>query len=297
MHRMSAPGRDASPRGTAAGSFTLRELETYWQETHRQIAQERGLAPAIVEGHPWVVNRFDDFAHRLGMRANFRRLGNLEGRRVLDLGCGRGRWAEEFSRRGARVTGIDWSEEALEQARSRVPQATFARMPVTDLGFEAGSFDGVNCVTVIQHLPHDVQVRVLREAARVLVPGGWFSLVELTAAQAGPHVFPRAVEEWVALARECGFVAVGVRGCCYELVFRPYKAAMKLLRGRAGNLSGAAGVGVRQGITWRQRANRMLMASLALPAFPVELFSLTLPAGMATHAAMVFRRGASSDQQ
>jgi ubiquinone/menaquinone biosynthesis C-methylase UbiE len=294
---MSDPGRGPSPRAAAAGSFTLRELETYWQETHRQIAQERGLAPAIVEGNPWIVNRFDDFAHRLGMRANFRRLGNLEGRRVLDLGCGRGRWAEEFARRGARVTGIDWSEEALAQARRRVPQATFVRMPVTDLGFAAGSFDVVNCVTVVQHLPHEVQARVLREAARVLVLGGWFSLVELTASQAGPHVFPRAVKEWVALARESGFAAAGVRGCCYELVFRPYKAAMELLRGRPGNLSSTAGVGARQGVTWRQKANRLLMAGLALPAFPVELFSQALPAGMATHAAMVFRRGAGSDQQ
>ena len=288
---MSAPARDGSPRGTPAGSFTLPQLETYWQETHRQIAQEHGLAPAIVEGHPWFVNRFDDFAHRLGMRANFRQLGSLQGRRVLDLGCGRGRWAQEFARRGARVTGIDWSEEALAQARTRVPQATFLHMPVTELGFAPGSFDAVNCVTVVQHLPHEVHARVLCEAARVLVPGGMLSLIELTAAQAGPHVFPRTVPDWVALARASGFLPVSVRGCCYELVFRPYKAAMNLLRDSTGDSMRSAGLGPRHGITWRQRANRLLMAGLALPAFPVELCSLPLPPSTATHAAMVFRRG------
>ena len=288
---MSASGRDGSPRIPAAGSFTLTELQAYWQDTHRQIAQEHGLSPSIVEAHPWLVNRFDDFAHRIGMRAVFRRIGDLSGRRVLDLGCGRGRWAQEFALRGARVTGVDWSEQALEQARSRVPKASFVRMPVTELGFASASFDVVNSVTVVQHLPHDIQDRVLREAARVLAPGGWFSLVELTASQAGPHVFPRAAQDWVALARESGFNPVSVRGCCYELVFRPYKAAMKLLRGVGGNSSAVAGVGARHELSWRQRANRLVMTGLAIPAFPVELISLALPAGVATHAAMVFRRG------
>jgi len=294
---MNASGRSASPRGGPAAGLTLRELESYWQETHRQIAQERGLAPGIVEAHPWLVNRFDDFAHRLGMRSNFRSMGELRGLRVLDLGCGRGRWSREFARRGASVTGIDWSNEALAQARARVPQVTFVRMPVTDLGFAAASFDVVNCVTVVQHLPHDAQARVLREASRVLAPGGWFSLLELTAAEAGPHVFPRSAEQWVALARESGFVSFAVHGCCYELALRPYKAVMKWLRGNAGNSGSLPGVGSRVGLSWRQRANRLVMASLALPAFPVEIFSLALPAGAATHAAMLFRRARNQDSQ
>jgi ubiquinone/menaquinone biosynthesis C-methylase UbiE len=287
---MNAHSTKPLSQRTGGGSFTLGELASYWEATHRQIAREQGAASAIVEGNPRLVNQFDDFAHRLGMRANFRRLGPLEGRRTLDLGCGRGRWVAEFARRGAHVTGIDWSAEALEQARQRVPEAVFVRMPITDLGFSRHSFEVVNCVTVAQHLPHDMQARVLREAARVLVPGGMLSLVELTAAQPGPHVFPRAVADWVTLARESGFAPVNVRGCCYELVFRPYKAVMNRLRSGHQNSSGVAGIGLHQGLTWRQRANRLVMAGLALPAFPVELFSLMLPAGTATHAAMVFRR-------
>ena len=285
---MSAETR---PSHTAvAGGFTLTELETYWEQTHRQIAQARGPAGAIVEANPKLVNLFDDFAHRLGMRANFRRLGRLEGLRVLDLGCGRGRWSAEFVRRGARVTGVDWSAEALEQARQRVPQAMFARMPVSELEFPEHSFDVVNCVTVIQHLPHDIQTAVLREAARVLTPGGRLSLVELTAGQPGPHVFPRSALAWVDLARASGFELESVRGCCYELAFRPYKAVMRLLRNGVKDADLAAGIGAAQGIHWRQRANRWAMAALALPAFPAELLSLPLPVDAATHAAMVFRR-------
>lgn len=287
---MSAPGRDSPPSGARTEGFSLRELEAYWEEAHGLIARERGSASAIVEGNPHLVNLFDDFAHRLGMRANFRRLGSLEGRRVLDLGCGRGRWSEQFARRGAHVTGIDWSWQALDQARKRVPQATFVRMPITDLGFSRGSFEVVNCVTVIQHLPHAVQASVLREAQRVLVPGGMLSLVELTAAQPGPHVFARQAGDWVALARANGFVPVSMRGCCYELVFRPYKAVMIRLRAGRENANGVAGLGAQRGLSWRQRVNRLVMTGLALLAFPIELFSQVLPLFTATHAAMLFRR-------
>jgi ubiquinone/menaquinone biosynthesis C-methylase UbiE len=209
---------------------------------------------------------------------------------VLDLGCGRGRWAEEFARRGADVTGIDWSEEALEQARRRVPQAAFARMPITALGFPQHCFEVVNSVTVVQHVPYAAQAAVLREAARVLVPGGMLSLVELTAAQPGPHVFSRIAADWVALARESGFDTVSVRGCCYELIFRPYKAVVSRLRSRRQSSNRLPGIGPQRGLTWSQHANRLVMSGLAVPAFPVELLSLSLPAGRATHAAMVFRR-------
>jgi ubiquinone/menaquinone biosynthesis C-methylase UbiE len=287
---MNAARRDGSTAAVRESGFTLKELETYWEKTHGKIAREQRPAQAIVEGNPRLVNLFDDFAHRLGMRTNFRRLGRLEGRRVLDLGCGRGRWAEEFARRGAQVTGIDWSAEALEHARIRVPQAAFVRMPITDLGFSRQCFEVVNCVTVIQHLPYAVQASVLREAARVLVPGGMLSLVELTADQPGPHVFPRPAADWVALARDSGFAPMSLRGCCYELVFRPYKAVVNRLRSGSQNSSGLPGIGSQQGVTWRQRANRLVMAGLALPAFPVELFSMALPASAATHAAMIFRR-------
>jgi len=287
---MSAAGRNAPPIGAADGGFTLNELEHYWQQTHHQIACEQDAASAIVEAHPRLVNLFDDFAHRLGMRANFKRIGPLQGRRVLDLGCGRGRWVKEFARRGAKVTGVDWSEEALAQAGRRVPGATFLKMPITKLELPTRSFDVVNCVTVVQHLPHAAQATVLAEAARVLVPGGMLSLVELIAVEPGPHVFPRTAAAWDALARINGFVLVSVRGCSYELVFRPYKAVMKRLRAGRG-ISSTAGVGSRSGLSWKQKANRLLMGTLALPSFPIELCSQALPVGAATHAAMVFRRG------
>ena len=50
-------------------------------------------------------------------------LGGLDGKRILDVGCGSGRYAVELARGGAQVVGIDFSEEMLNMARERARAA------------------------------------------------------------------------------------------------------------------------------------------------------------------------------
>jgi SAM-dependent methyltransferase len=111
----------------------------------------------------------------------------LEGLRVLDLGCGAGRDVFALSRlvgeRGF-VLGVDMTPEQLEVAERhiaphmarfgyRTPNVAFRQGYIEDLGalaLEAGSFDLVvsNCVVNLSPSKPDV----LREAFRVLKPGG-----------------------------------------------------------------------------------------------------------------------------
>ena len=94
-------------------------------------------------------------------------------RRLLDVGCGTGRFAVFAAERlGARVWGIDPSPGMLEQARARQGagavgwrQASAERLP-----FKAGWFDGVHTHLVL-HLVDD-RAAALGEFARVLAPGG-----------------------------------------------------------------------------------------------------------------------------
>lgn len=105
-------------------------------------------------------------------------LGDLSGRRVLDVGCGTGVVTRELARRvgpSGRVTGVDPSPALIEVAqRLRVEtgldRADFAVQDGRALPFPDAAFDLTTAITVLCHVPE--RAEVLREIARVTRPGG-----------------------------------------------------------------------------------------------------------------------------
>ena len=107
--------------------------------------------------------------------------GDLRGRWVLDIGCGRGELTCEAARRGAaRAVGIDYSPAALELSRERArlldprdrERVEFRLADAKGLDFPDSTFDAVFLVDVYEHLhPYEVE-RCLREVRRVLRPWG-----------------------------------------------------------------------------------------------------------------------------
>jgi SAM-dependent methyltransferase len=134
---------------------------TDWEEAGRAW----GLRPA-----DWAY-LFEPCA-RPANEVIFDRLGVGEGTRLLDIACGSGLAAQTAARRGAAVTGIDASDALVTIARARTAGGDFRvgdmfALPFPDACFDAAtSFNGIwkGCEAA------------LREAARVLAPGGRLGL-------------------------------------------------------------------------------------------------------------------------
>lgn len=99
----------------------------------------------------------------------------LQGKQVLDVGCGGGILAEGMATRGARVTGIDMAAGALTVARLHAlesgVQVEYRAMTAEALAQEApASFDAVTCMELLEHVPDPVST--VRACARLVRPGG-----------------------------------------------------------------------------------------------------------------------------
>jgi ubiquinone/menaquinone biosynthesis C-methylase UbiE len=100
------------------------------------------------------------------------REGDLAGRRVLDVGCGTGKFAAALSER-AKVWGVDASPEMLDVARSRAPRVRFKQASADALPFKDGWFERATMWLVV-HLVE--RPRVFAEVRRVLAGGGRLAL-------------------------------------------------------------------------------------------------------------------------
>ncbi|HEX3838477.1 MAG TPA: bifunctional 2-polyprenyl-6-hydroxyphenol methylase/3-demethylubiquinol 3-O-methyltransferase UbiG [Steroidobacteraceae bacterium] len=215
------------------------------------------------------IGKFDAIAHRFwDPHGEFRplhlinpvRVGyvaercQLEGARVLDIGCGGGLLCEALQQLGAQVTGIDLAPAMLDSARLHAAERGVAidyRMLAAEslAHTEPASFDVITCMEMIEHVPDPASI--VRSIATLLRPGGAAFLSTLNrtpksfvqaivAAEYLLRLLPRGTHEYERLVRPselaqwgrtAGLTLQDVRG----LAFDPFTAQASLSRDASVN--------------------------------------------------------------
>ncbi len=107
---------------------------------------------------------------------------NLEGKTVLDVGCGGGVFSEAMAAKKAQVTAIDLAEESLEVAKLHLYEndyeIDYKKQSIEDFADKhPESFDVIVCMEMLEHVPSPQSI--IDACVKTLKPGGWLFLSTL----------------------------------------------------------------------------------------------------------------------
>jgi 2-polyprenyl-6-hydroxyphenyl methylase/3-demethylubiquinone-9 3-methyltransferase len=103
--------------------------------------------------------------------------GGLEGKRIVDIGCGGGILSDSMARKGANVLGIDLAGKSIRVAQLHALEAGTPNVEYREVSAEAlaaeepASFDVVTCMEMLEHVPRPESV--VQACAALVKPGGW----------------------------------------------------------------------------------------------------------------------------
>jgi len=204
------------------------ELASRWWDPHSEFKALHEINPLRLG---WIEERI-----------------SLQGKRVLDVGCGGGILSESMAAHGAEVTGIDMGEAPLQVARLHLLESglsvNYEHIPTERLAAERPeAFDLVTCMEMLEHVPDPASV--VSACAELLKPGGtaFFSTINrnpkaylfaivggeylLRLLPKGTHDFskfirPSELDRWI---RQAGLETTRITGLTYNLLTRQYRLA------------------------------------------------------------------------
>jgi 2-polyprenyl-6-hydroxyphenyl methylase/3-demethylubiquinone-9 3-methyltransferase len=210
---------------------------------------------------PAELAKFSDLAHRWwDPESEFRPLhqinplrlewingiASLQGKRVLDVGCGGGILTDAMARSGAHALGIDLATKSLKVAQlhaleAQTPNVQYREVAVEALAAEQpASFDVITCMEMLEHVPDPSSI--VRACAQLVKPGGhvFFStlnrnaksfLFAIVGAEYVLNLLPRGTHEYAKFirpselargCREAGLEWQHTRGMEYNPLTRRY---------------------------------------------------------------------------
>ncbi len=209
------------------------EIDKFSQLAHKWWDKDSEFKP-LHDINPLRMGYINRFAH-------------IEGKTVLDVGCGGGILTEAMARGGATATGIDMAKKSLQIAQLHALEGGISNVAYRLISVEAlaeaepAGFDVVTCMEMMEHVPDPASI--VRACARLAKPGGWvfFSTLNrkpkaylhailgaeylLKMLPRGTHDYQKFITpaELARMCRQAGLELVDSKGLSYNPLSKQYR--------------------------------------------------------------------------
>lgn len=197
--------------------------DSYWNERTKKYKDL---------GDGYRNRDIQDYEMKVRMKKAYEALGNISGLKILDVGCGIGRWSLDMARKGAIVTAIDISEENLKIAianaeKDNIGNVDFINKKIEDID-RSELFDIVFTATVLQHIvDNDALETAVSNMTSLTRTGGKILIIESSSVlgereerleNGQVYLKIRPKEIWVSIFRNNGAECIFTREVCYNRV-------------------------------------------------------------------------------
>ncbi|MDD5773747.1 MAG: methyltransferase domain-containing protein [bacterium] len=184
----------------------------YWDNRAQQYGNSQNGFKAICSyGSPYFYNKYIDLIHK---KVFYKMLNSIDikNKKVLDLGCGVGRWCRILAQKGAKVTGADISNEMIKIAGIPADKnVDFLNAAIAEIELPADTFDLITCVTVLQHITDEKEFKKsVGNMVRLLNKNGKIFILEVAPNRARDKnsfsdiLFIRSEMEYLSAFKEAG---------------------------------------------------------------------------------------------
>ena len=175
----------------------------------------------------------------------------IEGKKIVDIGCGGGILSESLALTGAQVTGIDLSQKALKVAKLHALEAEVKGLEYLESSAESLAeqrpefYDVVTCMEMLEHVPDPGSV--VRACTKLVKPGGrvFFStlnrklkayLLAIVGAEYLLNMIPKGTHDFSTFirpselgrwSRESGLELLGMEGIVYNPLTQQFNLSPK----------------------------------------------------------------------
>lgn len=179
--------------------------EKYWDERARKSSGDLFKAVCIIEAQH-IGNKLCDWQQQNILKKICNEI-DFRDQRVLEFGCGVGRWINFFQQYGCDWHGVDISQEMLTELSKKISGDKIGKIRNCQIPFPDNYFDIIYSITVLHHNKFNDQDLYLKEIRRVLKSSGYFILFEDVKGKSF-NMYPREREGWRHLGKRNGFTPI-----------------------------------------------------------------------------------------